>query len=54
MAVGPCSVASNKASVTDNGYIYQVRSFALHSDTRMKNLAVSMSSYQFHLGIFGN
>lgn len=28
MAVGPCSVASTKASVTDNGYIYQVRSFA--------------------------
>lgn len=35
MAVGPCSAASTKASVTDNGYIYQVRSFAFHSDTRM-------------------
>lgn len=35
MAVGPCSAASTKASLTDNGYIYQVRTFAFHSGTRV-------------------
>lgn len=51
MAVGPRSVASDKASVTDNGYVYQVRSFASHSEPRMKKPAVSHHLWKqfFHI-----
>lgn len=42
MAAGPRSVASSKASVTDNGYVYQVRRLASHPDTGIKNLAVGV------------
>lgn len=55
MAVGPCSAASTKASVTDNGYIYQVRSFCISfGHQNDKNLAMSTPSYQLYLGIFGH